>query len=835
MFTASLRNLLSHKVRLVLTALAIALGVAFMSGTFTFTATLQHDLDSLFRTVNARTDVIVAHTAATAAAGGGTGARPTIPASLLDGIRATPGVAAAEGVVLDQAQLTTVDGQLAGAGPGFATTWRTDAALASAYPLHAGHPPAAPGEVAIDQSSATTYGYHVGDPVGVVVHGRVTPCRVAGIVGFGNGNGAGRSLVIFPVPVAQELFGKTGRYDQIEVRGTDDLSAQRLRDTLAAALPAGVEAVTGAQSAADQSRSVRGDLGFLTNALLAFAAVAVFVAGFVIWNTFSILVAQRTRELALLRALGASRRQVFVSVLTEAALLAAVASAAGVGLGLLAARGLATLMRTFGLDLPNAGPQVPAAGTTLAVLTGIAVTLVAALAPARRATRVPPVAALRDAAPVPYAFSVRQLAAGLAVTAVGLTLLGLGLFAGLGALAAGTGAVATVLGVNLLAPLAARPVLRILGAPLRRLTGRLARDNAAHNPRRTTATAAALMIGLAAVAGIAVMIDSLKAAAADDIGRASKADLYVTPGGTDGVLDPALAHTLAGRPGVAALSEVRRTDATVAGTAHQAVYGIDPATIATLTDLGIRTGTLRGGGILVSTKAASTHHWRIGSTVDIEFGQSASRTITVAGTFANRGPLGDYLLDLPTFDAATGRALDSLLLVKAEPGTPAAALRTDLTGQLSGYPGAQVLDRAGYQSATGAMLDQILNLTTGLLVLAVIIALLGIVNTLALSVTERTRELGVLRAIGMRRSQLAATVTIEAALIAVFGALLGIGLGIGLGATLAAAITTTATLAVPVGQLTAYLVAAVSAAVVAAAAPARRAARMNVLTAIATE
>jgi putative ABC transport system permease protein len=294
MFTASLRTMLSHKVRLVLTALAIALGVAFMSGTFTFTATLQHDLDSLFRTVNASTDVIVQHTAATGATGGGSGARPTIPAGLLDGIRATPGVAAAEGVVLDQAQLITVDGQLAGAGPGFATTWRADAALASAYPLHAGHAPAVPGEVAIDQSSATTYGYHVGDPVGVVVHGRVTPCRVAGIVGFGNGNGAGRSLVIFPAPAAQELFGKTGRYDQIEVRGTGDVSADRLRDKLAGALPAGVEAVTGAQSAADQSRSVRGDLGFLTNALLAFAAVAVFVAGFVIWNTFSILVAQRT-------------------------------------------------------------------------------------------------------------------------------------------------------------------------------------------------------------------------------------------------------------------------------------------------------------------------------------------------------------------------------------------------------------------------------------------------------------------------------------------------------------------------------------------------------------
>jgi putative ABC transport system permease protein len=836
MYAASLRTLLAHKVRLALTALAIALGVAFMSGTFTFTATLQHDLDALFRTANAQTDVIVEHTVTNGVAGVGYN-EPTIPADLLDRVRATNGVAAADGVIQDQVQLTTVDGQLAGAGPGFATTLRSDPALAAAFPLHDGHAPTAPDEVAIDQSSATTFGYHVGDRIGVVVHGRVTSYRVSGIVGFGNGNGTGRALVIFPVPVAQTLFGKTGRYDRIEVRGTGDLTPQQLRDRLAAVLPPGVEAVTGAQSAADQSRSVRADLGFLTNALLAFAAVAVFVAGFVIWNTFSILIAQRTRELALLRALGAGRRQVFIGVLVEAVLLAVVASAAGVGLGLLAARRLAGLMRTFGLDLPSAGPQVPAGGTAVAVATGLVVTVVAALAPARRATRVPPVAALRDAAPVPYAFSGRRLAVGLAVTAAGLALVGIGLFSGLGgaALTAGTGAVAAVLGVNLLAPLAARPVLRVLGAPLRRLTGRLARDNAAHNPGRTAATATALMIGLAAVAGTAVMIDSIKSVASGDVGRASRADLYVTPGGTDGALDPALATAVAARPGVAAISEVRRTDATVAGTAHQPVYGVDPATIGTLTDLGLRTGALTSGGILVSTKTATTHHWHVGSSVDIDFGPSGERTLPVAGTFANRGPLGDYLLDLSTFDTATGRPNDSLLLVKARPGTAVQALRTDLTGLLTRYPGARVLDRAGYQNATGAMLDQLLNLITGLLVLAVIIALLGIVNTLALSVTERTRELGVLRAIGMRRGQLATTVTTEAALIAVFGALLGIGLGTGLGAALAAALTATSTLAVPVGQLAVYLVVAVAAAVLAAAAPARRAARMDILRAVAAE
>jgi putative ABC transport system permease protein len=260
------------------------------------------------------------------------------------------------------------------------------------------------------------------------------------------------------------------------------------------------------------------------------------------------------------------------------------------------------------------------------------------------------------------------------------------------------------------------------------------------------------------------------------------------------------------------------------------VYGVDPATIGQLTDLGGDTGGLRGGGLLVSAAVARAHHWHAGSTVEIGFGQAGTRTMTVAGTFAHKGPLGDYLLDLDTFDAATGRPVDSLLLVAARPGTRPADLRADLSGLLGGYPGAQVLDRAGYQSATGAQLDQILNLTTGLLVLAVVIALLGIVNTMALSVTERTRELGVLRAIGMRRGQLAATVTIEAGLVAVFGAVLGIALGVGLGAALAAG-----TVAVSVPLLGTYLVVAVAAAMLAAAAPARRAARTDVLEALATE
>jgi putative ABC transport system permease protein len=844
MLRASLRSLLSHKVRLLLTALAIALGVAFMSGTFTFTATLRYDLDALFRTVNAATDVIVQHGAPAGESGGTAGARPTVAADLLPAIQAVPGVRAAEGVVIDQAQLTTVDGGLAGSGPGLATSWRTDAALAAGYPLRAGRAPRTPGEVAIDQGSATAYGYRVGDPVRMVIQGQATRFTIVGLVGFGTGKGAGRSLTMFAADTAPELFGKSGRYDRIEVEAAPGVASDALRDRIAAVLPAGVDAITGATAAADQSASLRGDLSFLTDALLAFAAIALFVGAFVIWNTFSILVAQRTRELALLRALGASRRQLFGGVLAEAGLVGLASSIAGVGLGLLAAQGLATLLRTFGLDLPSHGPRVPVTGTALAVLTGSVVTVLAALAPARRAVRVAPVAAMREVAPAPYTFSRRRLGIGLAVTAAGLAALVAALsgHVATGAAMAGAGALAVVLGVNLLAPLVARPLIRLIGAPLRRLparTGRLAQDNAAHNPGRTAATAAALMIGLAAVAGSTVLINSVKAGAAGDIGRASRADLYITAGGgEDGVLNPGLARAVATRAGVAATAEVRRSEATVAGSTHQTVYGIDPATITRLTDLGVRTGALadlRTGAMLVSTSAARAHKWHTGSAVTVQFGQASQRTITVAGTFADKGPLGDYLLGLDTFDAATNRPLDSLILVKATPGTSVSDLRGDLTGLLASYPGAQVLDTAGFQSASGAGLDQILNLTTGLLVLAVVIALLGIVNTLALAVTERTRELGVLRAIGMRRGQLAATVTVEAGMIAVFGGLLGLGVGTGLGGALAATLTDTHGIAVPVPQLATYLVIAVLAAMLAAAAPARRAARMDMLRAITSE
>ena len=849
MLRATLKSLLAHRVRLLLSACATALGVAFVAGTLIFTATVQHGLTRLFDTASAGTDVVVRHGAAAAnPAGGGDSRRPPVPATLLDRVRSVPSVAVADGAVTDRAGIVGRDGRVLNGRSGVAASWPADPALAGAYKLRQGRPPAGPGEVAVDAATARAQGLHVGDRIRVVSAGAARPYTISGITGFGDSDGPGAfSLAVFDTATAQHLFGKQGRFDEIDVKAVAGVAAGTLRDRVAAVLPGGTEAVTAASAAAAQAEQLRQALGFLTNGLLAFALISLFVASFIIWNTFSILVAQRTRELALLRALGARRGQVLRSVLVEAVAVGTCSSLVGLALGALAAKGLGALLGAAGIDLPTDDLQLHAGAAAIAVGVGVAVTVVAAVAPARRATRVAPLAALREAAPTPAPFSTRRLAAGMTVLALGAGALAAGLLGHTGASLAlvGGGALASFLGVTTLGPLVARPLAWAIGAPLSRLpgrAGRLARDNAMRNPKRTAATAAALMVGLALVAASAVLTASVKHTADVAVDRGSKADLYVQPGEEDGVLDPALARAVAAQPGVAAVLRARVAEATVAGTAFQKVDGVDPATVSRLADLDVRSGSLGaldGDGLLVSAATAGAHHWRLGERVTIQFGQAGSSTFRVAGTYANKGTFGDYLLGLDSFSRATGQHADSLLMIKLAPGTSLAAARGHVAGLLGPYPGAKVLDAGGFKRSSGATFDAILNLITALLALAVLIALLGIVNTLALSVVERTRELGLLRAIGMRRPQVRAIVAAEAVIIAVLGAALGTGLGVGLGSALAAALTAgqsgAAVVVLPGGQLVLYVAMAAVAGVIAAIAPARRAARLDVLTAIAAE
>src|SRR5215469_13300646 len=840
MFGVTVRGLLAHRVRLALTALAIMLGTGFMAGTFVFTSSLNHSLDSLFAQAATGTDVIVQHTSPSGASvGAGSGGSKPIPAAILAKIRSLPGVAVASGVVTGRAVVLGRDGKALPTQFGVALSWPEGTPFQAIFTHRSGRPPGGPGQVMIDRNSARAGKFAVGDRIEITVGGQAMPFTVTGISGYGTATSiAGGSMVIFDTRTAQRLFGLAGRYSQIDVAATQAVSPQRLRARVAAVLPSGVEALTAVSAEASQARQLNHQLRFLTYFFGGFAGVALFVGAFVIWNTFSIMIGQRIRELALLRTLGARRAQVFRSVLGEAALLGCAGAIAGVLLGIALARGLAALLATFGAALPVSGLVVPVAGTVASFGAGLVVTMAAAVPPAWRATGVAPVQALRDAVPAESSYSARRLVAGLALLCAGVAAVLVGLFGVTSASVTGVGAAFCFLGFTVLGPLFARPLAAAVGLPLTAVagsTGALARGNAMRNPKRTSATAAALMIGLALIVAASVLVGSVRSVIGGQISAGSKTSFYVQATNTDAGLTPTLASALAAVPGVEGVAEVRTTDATVAGSAHQNVDGVEAAVIGSFASLGVSqrsVASLASGKLLVSRAVATSHHWRVGDAVRIGFGSYGVSTLRIGGIFADTGPLSSYLISLPAFAADTGIRTDNVDLVRA----PSSA-RRDLLRALAGYPGAQLLDQAGYAKSRESVLGTILNLITALLVLAVIIALLGIASTLALSVAERTRELGLLRAVGMQRGQVAAMIAGESVIIAIIGALTGTALGLGLGAALAAALTRSQqlTVVVPGGQVAVYVVAAALAGLLAALAPARRAGRMNMITAIASE
>ena len=838
MFRVLFRSMLVHRLRLVLTGLAIALGVAFMSGSFVFSSTLSRSLDSLFAQASTGTDVQVTHVTPGGSTITGSPAQP-VPASVLTAIRRVPGVAAADGQISAQAVLLGRNGKaLPGQSFGVALSWPVDAPFQSAFSGRTGQPPTGPGQVMIDRASARRGHFAAGDTIGIAVAGRAVPFTITGITGYGSADSiGGGSMAIFSLGTAQRLFGRTGVYDRIVVKAVPSVSAAQLQDRVAAMLPSGLEAVTAASASASAAQQINSQLGILRDFFLGFAGIALFVGAFVIWNTFSIMVGQRTRELALTRALGASAGQVFRAVLAEAVIVAAAASVAGAALGLLLAKGLAALLTSFGLSLPISGLSLPVAELAVAVGVGIAMTVIASLAPACRATRVAPIQALRDPAPEPSRFSARRLIGGLVLTVAGVAALLAGASGAGGIAVTATGAAGCFIGVTVLAPLTVRPLASLAAAPLVRLPGRagriglLARSNAIRNPKRTSATAAALMVGLAVITGTSVLVGSARATIGQQINAASRTQFYVqaTNGATG--LSPQLAGTIARQPGVQAVTEVRQTNATVAGATNRTVDGVDPAAIGRFTDLSVTAGQVSGLHA-PNTIMVSGTGWKPGDTIRVQFGAYGVYLLRVVSVFANVGPLSGYLISNATLAADSGVRTDRVDLVRA-PGSARGSIQTALTG----YPGAQLLDQGGYIANQTAMLNSLLTLITAMLILAIVIALLGVVNTLALSIAERTREIGLLRAVGMLRSQLRQLVAAESMIISVIGALLGTILGLGLGAGLAAALTRTAqaTVAIPAGQLVIYILATGAAGVLASIGPARRAARLDMLTAIATE
>lgn len=846
MLRATLKGLLAHKFRLIRTLVAVAAGVAFVAGTYVLTDTINRTFDNLFLEVQAGVDVTVRAESGLGEEAGPNDPRPTMPEDLLEVVRSVPGVAAAEGGVGSLARLVKPDGEAVttGGAPHLGFSWTNTPEL-SPLRLVEGRPPRQDGEVLIDAGTADDTGISVGDRVGVLTASAPEEATVVGIARFGEAdNLAGARLAIFDLDTAQRLFDKEGAFDQIDVAGVDGVGSSELRDRIADALAgAEVEVLLGAEVAAESADAIKDQLGFLSTALLVFAGISLFVGGFIIFNTFTILVAQRTRELALLRALGASNGQVRGAVIIEALLVGLVASLVGLGLGVAVAGGLKALLGAFGISLPATGLVVRERTVVASFAVGTLITLAAALGPARRAAKVSPMEALRSPeGDGDSVISRVSLALGLVLGIVGVAALAVGLSSGDGIALTGAGVGLTFLGVAMLSPLVARPMAGVLGSPLARLRGlpgQLGRQNAMRNPRRTASTAAALMIGLGLVAAMTVLAASIKESATVIFERSLRADFVVSSDEFFPTISPSVSNALATLDEVDAVTGIQSGSALIDGGRRDVSAG-DPGALGQVLNVDIAAGSLEDlapGTAMLEKDLATDLGLAVGDDLAVTFARTGTVALEVVGTYADNDLISAVLVSTATFEANFTDRLDVVVLVSIADDTDPGRARQAIAAALSSSPNLEIQNQAEIRDEQADQVDQLLGLVSALLGLAVVIALLGIVNTLALSVLERTRELGLLRAVGMSRRQVRSMVRAEAVIIAVFGAILGLGVGTFFGWALVRALGDDgiSELVIPAGQLTTYVIAAAVAGVVAAVGPARRAARLDVLEAISFE
>jgi putative ABC transport system permease protein len=849
MFTATIRGMFAHRLRLVLTTASITLGVAFLAGTLILTDTMYTAYEQLHSKVSAGTDAVVREKAAYSASGDsqGVGNKP-ISSTVVSQVRHVHGVRAAQGTVDGYALLTDSDGKAILPGAGADSTgsnWVTDDKLRGDIALNSGHAPTRPDEVVIDAHSADSHHIALGTSVNILFHDAAQRFTVVGTVMFGDAKDIGGSTAAyFETDAAQRLIGRPGTFEQVIVSADPDVTQAQLAARIRAVLPGGAEVITGAALAKEFSVSIHESLNFLTILLEIFAGVALFVGAFIIWNTFTMTVIQRSRETALLRAVGATRGQVRRSIATEALVLGLSASALGVLVGVGVAKGLSALMSAVGFSLPTTSTQVEPRTVWVSLIVGTVVTVVAALAPARRATKVLPVEALREATPGTGGTSRLRAVSGLLLTAAGAAALVSGLFGGSGIALVGLGVVGIILGITTLGPFAARPLGALIGAPLRArgVPGDLARQNAMRNPRRTSSTAAALMIGLALVVSVSVFAASLKAVFGDVLNESTKADLYIAPASVSGPgFSTDVVPIVAAVPGVKIASPnsfgTARFDGSGAGYAS-----VDPATAQDVLNLDVSAGSARNlgtHGILVAKKTAASHGWKMGSTIDAEFASTGMHHLTVVGIYGRTtGYIADdYIISVAAQVAYDGTRLDSGGLVVLDKGADRATVQKAIEAALATHPDARVLTLDEFKAVTGTLVDNLLIFVSVMLLLAVIIAFLGIVNTLALSVFERTRELGLLRAVGLTRGQVRAMVRWESVVISLIGAVAGAALGAGLGAALVRAARDVGFkgAVIPYGQIALYLAIAAGAGILAAVGPARSAAKVDVLKAVVTD
>jgi putative ABC transport system permease protein len=844
MLRATLKSLLARKVRLILSGLAVVLGVMFVSGAFVLTDTLSRSFDGLFRTVYSETDVSVsAKPKIEVDEFEGESVPAPLPASVVERVREIAGVADATGLAqADGARVIGSGGKVLSSDgpPRFGVNWTGESDLVQ---LREGRGPTADGEIAVNALVAKNAGLHIGDQVGVLTLQPKQTFTLVGIFGYSGDRDTlgGVQQVAFTEPVAQRLMlGEAGVFSSIEVRTADGATPESVRDTIAAQLGDGYVVKTGKQLSDEASAGFEEGFSFFNQILLGFAGVALFVGIFLILNTFSIVIAQRTKELALMRAVGASRRQMIGSVLIEAVAVGLIASILGLGAGIGVGALLAYVFGQVGGGLALAGIAVPTVAIVSSLVVGLLVTVVAAVLPALRAARIPPVAAMQDVA-TPDRPLTRLTVAGAAVGAAGGALLALGLSGNAGDNTLWTilgGVLVSFIGVALLTPLVSRPVVSALGRLFSwSVPGKLGRLNSGRNPRRTAITAAALMVGIALVTGVTVILGSTKASFTKLAEDTIQAELVIT--GEDGGFEKAILDRASEVPGVQAVGGLYHDQAEVAGDrtwvtaisdvpALKGIYGAT-ATAGTIDDVG-------PDQIIVDAGQAREMGLAVGDAVPVQLSRGDEHTFTLSGIYAESDLFGGFVVpQSATADFARPQPVEAYL--QLAPGASVDTVKGEVATLLADNPEFTVVDRSEYIDGQLGDLDVLLTMIQILLALAILIAVLGIVNTLALSVLERTRELGLLRAIGLRRAQTMRMVTVESVVISVFGALLGVVVGSGLGAAVVRALRDEGIteLVFPYQQMGVYLGLAAVVGVVAAVLPAIRAARLNVLGAIAHE
>ena len=840
MRTVSLRNLAAHKVRLLLTAISVLLGTAFVAGSFVFTDTLHKSFDNIFTSADRGIDAqVVARKSY----------QPGVPVTLENKIRALPGVrvvqpVADQSVVLVGPNNKRVD---SGGAPSEGGIWTTpENSVRPADGFESGRPPAGPGEVVVNRGAAKKAHLHTGDSVKVVLpNSAVISAKLVGIYKTDVETG-GYVGVRFAESEALRLLTDGSHLSALDVAAKPGTSQQALTASIAKLLPPDLKVKTGTQVRKDDQAKIQTALGFVSYILLGFGFVALIVGTFIIYNTFSMLVAQRLRELALLRAIGASRSQVRRSVLAEAAVIGTIGSALGLAGGVGLAYGLHALLDVLNVGLPSGALQLTPRTVIVTLLAGIAVTVLSANAPSRRAAKTPPVAAMRDEFAAPAASTLRRR------TAVGVLVAGLGALATVAGVLSnktsneasliGLGLLAIAAGAMLLSPVFARwiitPIGRVVGRPFGTV-GRLARTNAVRNPRRTAATSFALTLGLLLVSGIAVIGASFKSSINSLFDNNVTADYILTTQVEVNVPIPAT-EAVAKVPGVGSLTQLHdlRVQLDGKGDASDGTAVDGPLNAVQRIDVIKGASAPAVGGMIVSQTKSKDAGWGFGSVHRLSTHNGTVVTEKVVGVYKDNQLAGPWMVTGDAYRQLVPRNEWStfVALVKLAPGADAPAVKAAIKKVTDPYYVIDVQNKTEFKGQIASQVNGLLGLLYGLLGLAIIIAILGIINTLALSVVERRREIGMLRAVGMQRAQVRRTIYLESMLIALFGAVLGLALGLTYGSLFARTLRSQGLshISVPWGQALVFFVVAGVVGVLAALWPGVRAARTRPLDAIAT-